>query len=110
MIGRLVIFILSVVFGILAYTHSDKELTKEFVVIEKVITGDHLYLKYQEGNAEAIFEATPDQYIDANEGSLFSVYEDQISFWVYVVLGVICIIIFFASLGVDVTDMLDIIT
>lgn len=110
MIGRLVLFILSVTFGILSYVYSDTVITKQFVVTEKVKTGEQLYLKYQENNAEAIFEATPAQYIDAIEGSQFDVYSAQWEFWMYIILCGVCVVIFFASLGVDVTDILDAMT
>jgi len=111
MIGRLILFVLSLVFGFMIYQTSESVIAQKFVVTEKVKTGDKLYLKYSSVNTtEAIFEATPDQYIDANEGALFTVYETQKMFWVWTVLCIICIILFFASMGADVTDMIEIIT
>ena len=77
MIGRIALLILAIVFGILSYVHSDEVITKKFVVTEKVKTGDNLYLKYQDTSGEAIFDATPEQYIDANVGTLFAVRESQ---------------------------------
>lgn len=107
MILRLILFILAVSFGILSYVNSDKIVTKQFIVTEKVKTGDNLYLKYVDNGAESIFEATPEQYIAADEEKLFAVYESSYLFWIFLVIAMSCIILFLLSLGIDITDLLD---
>ena len=108
MILRLILFLLSVAFGILSYVNSDDIITKQFVVTEKVKTGDRLYLRYVDNGASAIFQVTPEQYIDAEEDEQFVIYESSYLFWLFLILSILCIIVFLLSLGVDFFDITDV--
>ena len=109
--ARIVLLFCAILFGILSYSKSGDVVVQEFVVVEKVKTGDNLYLKYEKNPMRSeIYEATPTEFIDAVVGEEFAVYKEQMMFWVYAIACVLCTVILLVSLGIPVEDVLDIIT
>lgn len=107
MIGRILLLIFGIGFGVMSYKNSDKQLAQQFVVTEKVKTGTSLYLKYKEADKEAIFSASQEQWIYADEGKEFSVYETPTLFYVYIILCCLCFGIFIMSIGGNPFELLE---
>jgi len=105
---RLILFLLAVGCGVGAWLTSYEEVvTKEFVVTDKSKV-EGLYLYHEVEGKSIPYKVEEAAYIKMEIGDTYKETRFSGYFWLFLVLGIIFLLIWGASVGIDLSDLLEV--